>query len=158
MRKLTDGVTADLHSKLLEMHHHKQVEISDIRSEMDPWLEHTGWPSHLSGFEKERLRASLNAAPKKDADERGRQIIDEEEEAIETACRATGSVTQKAMDVSNPYTVPRSALHYVNRKEAGAESNEKPFYSKHKASTLKKYAPSLGFAAEVLVEERDMGE
>lgn len=139
-QKLADGATDELKSKLQELHRQREVGVSDVRSAMDPWLDHTGWASHLSGFEKEKLRASLNAAPQREADEEGRQVVNEEENAIETACRATGSAIKKAMDISNPYTIPRAALHYVNRKETGAENNETPFYNKHKASTLKKYA------------------
>ena len=66
--------------------------------------------------------------------------VDEEEEALERACRATGRVIKKAMDVSSPRTIPRSALYYVNRKETGAANNETLFYSKHEASTKKKYS------------------
>lgn len=105
---------------------------------MDLWLDHTGWASHLSGFEKEKFRASLNADPQKDVNEKGQQHVDEEEDPIEAACRATGSVIKKA--ISNPYTIPRAVLHHVNIKETGAENNGMPFYKNHKASTLKKYA------------------
>lgn len=138
--KLADEVADGLKSKLREVHRHRKVNISDVRSEMDPWLDHTSWAHHLAGFEKEELRASLNAAPKADADDHGTEVIDEEENAIERACSATGRVIKKAMDVSSPRTIPRSALHYVNRKETGAANNETPFYSKHEASTKKKYS------------------
>ena len=139
-QKLTDEVADGLKRKLREAHHHRKVNVSNVRSEMDPWLEHTSWAHHLAGFEKEELRASLSAAPKLEADERGIESVDEEEEAIERACRATGRVIKKAMDVSSPRTIPRSALYYVNRKETGAANNETPFYSKHEASTKKKYS------------------
>jgi hypothetical protein len=137
--KLADEVASGLKNRLLEMHHHRKVNVSNVRSEMDPWLEHTGWAHHLTGFGKEELRASLNAAPKPEASERGIQSVVEEEMAIERACRATGRVIKKAMDISSPRAIPRSALHYVNRKETGAANNETPFYNKHEASTLKKY-------------------
>ena len=139
-QKLIDEVADGLESKLREVHHYRKVNVSDVRSEMDPWLEHTGWAHHLAGFEKEELRSSLSAAPKLEADERGIERVDEEEEAIERACRATGRVIKKAMDVSSPRMILRSALHYVNRKETGAANNETPFYSKHEASTKKKYS------------------
>lgn len=122
-----------MRSKLQERHHHRKVNVSDIRSEMDPWLEHTSWAHHLAGFEKEELRASLNAVTKLEADERGMEVVNEEEEAIERACRATGRVIKRALDVSSPRTIPRSALRYVNRKETEAANNETPFYNKHEA-------------------------
>jgi hypothetical protein len=140
IEQLAEEVADGLDNKLQEVHRHRKVNISDVRSEMDPWLEHTSWAHHLNGFEKAELRASLNAAPKGDVDDRGTEIIDEEENAIERACGATGRVIKKAMDVSSPRKIPRSALHYVNRKETGAANNETPFYSKHEASTKKKYA------------------
>ena len=68
----------DEESKLREVHRHRKVNVSDVRSEMDPWLDHTNWAHHLAGFEKEELRASLNAAPKADADDRGTEVIEEE--------------------------------------------------------------------------------
>lgn len=81
----------------------------------------------------------MKAASKEEVDEQGTQIIDEEEEqAIEAACRATDRVIKKAMDASNTYTVPRAVLQYVNRKETGSENNERPLH--HKASTQKNYA------------------
>ena len=68
-QKLADGATDESKSKLQELHRQRGVGVSDVRSAMDPWLDHTGWASHLSGFEKEKLRASLNAAPQREADE-----------------------------------------------------------------------------------------
>lgn len=140
VRRLADSVADGLESKRREVHHHRKVNVSDIRCEMDPCLEHTNWARHLAGFEKEKLSASLNAAPKTDIDERATQGTDEEEKAIERACRATGRAIKKAMDVCTPHIIPRSALHYVNGKETGAANNEVPFYSKHEADTKKKYS------------------
>ena len=41
-QKLIDEVADGLESKLREVHYHRKENVSDDRSEMDPWLEHTG--------------------------------------------------------------------------------------------------------------------
>jgi hypothetical protein len=110
----------------------RKVTVSSIRSQANPWMEHTAWDKHLCGFEKETLKTSLYPGSEEDDD-------DKAERALKRACGATGKAIKKAMDICNPNSVPRNALFYVNRRETGAENNEKPFYSRHRADTMRKY-------------------
>lgn len=44
------------------------------------------------------------------------------------------------MDVCKPGIVPSTTLLFVNRRLSGADSNENPIYSKHRADTMRKYS------------------
>jgi hypothetical protein len=52
---------------------------------------------------------------------------------------ASQRLIRKAMTTCQPSIVGRSALEFVNRREVGEGKNERPFYAKHKAKTMKKY-------------------
>ena len=43
------------------------------------------------------------------------------------------------MRICYPTLVPRSALLYINRRETRASNNKRPFYSKHRPDTIRKY-------------------
>jgi superfamily II DNA helicase RecQ len=109
------------------------VTLLSTRSQANPWMEHTGWDHHLFGFEKAQLKDSLYPieAPK--------EGLSATETALQKACQATIKVLYQAMQVCHPSIVPWNALLFVNRRECGAGSNEKPFYSKHRQDTLRKY-------------------
>ncbi|KAL7780627.1 hypothetical protein CFE70_010652 [Pyrenophora teres f. teres 0-1] len=49
----------------------------------------------------------------------------------------------KAFDSSQAKVVGRLTLEIIERREAGAESNERPFYSRHRVGTIKKYSQKL---------------
>jgi superfamily II DNA helicase RecQ len=104
----------------------RTVTALSIRSQANPWLEHTSWAYHLLGFKRTQLKDSLY--PGLDTDQ-----------ALSQACKATVKVIHQAMRVCHPTVVPRSALLYINRRESGAANNEKPFYSKHRPDTMRKY-------------------
>lgn len=55
------------------------------------------------------------------------------------ACIASQRLIRRAMNTCQPSIVGRSALGFVNRREVGEGKNERPFYAKHKAKTMKKY-------------------
>jgi len=46
---------------------------------------------------------------------------------------------RKAISISQPEIVGRTALEYVNRRETGESKNERPFYAKQKVGTIRKY-------------------
>jgi hypothetical protein len=104
----------------------RTVTALSIRSQANPWLEHTSWADHLLGFDISELKGSLAISPDGD-------------QALSQACKATVKVICQAMRVCQPTLVPRSALLYINRRETGAANNERPFYSKHRADTMRKY-------------------
>lgn len=105
----------------------RTITLLDIRTQANPWLQHTNWDQHLLGFQRSKLQASLNVDPDK-------------EYALYKACRATIRVIHQALKCCHPTVVPRSALLYINRKETGSDNIERPFYSKHKPQTIKKYS------------------
>jgi superfamily II DNA helicase RecQ len=108
----------------------------------DPWLELTGWPSHLKG----RRRAELLSAKlvPEEPGESSRHVAQAEGEAdLARACNAMRRLISKAFKTARPEFVGRPALEVIERRETGAESNEKPFYSNHKASTIHRYSEKL---------------
>ena len=46
---------------------------------------------------------------------------------------------RRAIATCQSSIIGRSALEFVNRREVGEGKNERPFYAKHKANTMKKY-------------------
>ena len=42
------------------------VTALSIRSQANPWLEHTGWAQHLLGFRRAQLKESLGIIPGED--------------------------------------------------------------------------------------------
>ena len=104
----------------------RTVTALSIRSQANPWLEHSSWTQHLLGFQRIQLKESLT-------------VIPDDDQALSIACQATVQVIHQALKVCHPALVPRSALLYVNRRETGAVSNERPFYSKHSPDTIRKY-------------------
>ncbi|KAF1828019.1 hypothetical protein BDW02DRAFT_513530, partial [Decorospora gaudefroyi] len=52
-------------------------------------------------------------------------------------------LVRQAFQTSRPEVVGRPALELIERRETGAESNEKPFYYNQKASTIRRYGEKL---------------
>ncbi|KAK5007253.1 hypothetical protein LTR28_005513, partial [Elasticomyces elasticus] len=74
-----------------------------------------------------------------------REPVEEEkdaksERALEKACKATVSLIRRSFKASRVEIVGRPAMEYVNRREAGASNNDRPFYGKQKVQTLKRYS------------------
>ena len=125
------------------------------RSEANPWLEHTGWEGHIGPHQRvvvQMIRPvggpedgedgpPRTGAGIEDVGEDEREAEDaESEQALEAACKATVLLIRRSFDLCRPEIVGRSALEYVNRREAGAPNSDKPFYGKQKVQTLQKYA------------------
>ena len=62
------------------------------------------------------------------------------EEGLIAASRTTRRVIRQALQTCDPHVVGRSALEYVNRRETGEKTNEKPFYARQKVQTVRKYS------------------
>lgn len=119
------------------------VTLLSTRTQANPWMTHTSWDSHLYGFQRSDLKESLYPAspgsPASPSSLGQPQHESNTEAALERACQATERLFQKAMSICDPCIIPRAALLFVNRKEAGSGSNETPFYSRHSLDTLRKY-------------------
>ena len=124
------------------------------RSEANPWLEHTGWEGHIGPHQRlvvQMIRPVVGSHDAEDGPPRSTGGIEtvredefegedtESEQALEAACKATVLLIRRSFDICRPEIVGRSALEYVNRREAGAPNNDKPFYGKQKVQTLQKY-------------------
>jgi superfamily II DNA helicase RecQ len=111
------------------------------RQQADPWLELTEWIPHLKGIS----RAALLCA-RQPADEevvvRGKREEGKDSDLAD-ACRAMRRLVRKAFHSSQPEIASRPVREIIERRETGAESNERPFYSGHKVRTIKKYSRRL---------------
>lgn len=67
-------------------------------------------------------------------------IIEPGERGLESACQATRALIRRSFQVSRVEIVGRAAMEYVNRREAGAASSNRPFYGKQKVQTIRRYA------------------
>jgi hypothetical protein len=102
-----------------------QKTIQEGRRQLpDPWLELSGWLSHLKG----RMRAELLSARliPEDKGKPSREHGHEgDEAALGRACRAMRRLIQKAYQISQPEVVGRPALELIERREMGAEVQRK---------------------------------
>ncbi|KAK4220455.1 hypothetical protein QBC38DRAFT_527612, partial [Podospora fimiseda] len=118
------------------------------------WLKRTGWPRHLQGFDREWL-ASMTAQPRDPGKGEDRNHEDDEEqnkgrvveratseEALSRVLLAVERVIWRAQRVSRVDVVGSAAINYISRREAGGDSNEKPFHAEQKAQTMERYTES----------------
>jgi len=127
----------------------RQIEGAANRFQPNAWLDFTGWDNHLAGFEKASILLTIKPAADEVAGEDKGQSQDQDEEEDEereardrglaVACRATVRLIRKAISISKPDIVGRTALEYVNRRETGESKNERPFYAGQKVGTIRKY-------------------
>ncbi|KAG9191444.1 hypothetical protein G6011_09532 [Alternaria panax] len=91
------------------------------------WLNRTGWARHLGGLDREWL-LELIQKPRRN------------EKALSKVCWAVQMVIWKAQQASRPSVVGFPAMNYINRREMGSETNEKPFNARQTGKTMAKYA------------------
>ncbi|KAK4220457.1 hypothetical protein QBC38DRAFT_494337 [Podospora fimiseda] len=124
------------------------------RFSADMWLKWTGWPRHLQGFDREWL-ASMTAQPRDPGKGEDRNHDDDEEqdkgggdqqatseEALACVLLAVERVIWRAQRVSHVDVVGSAAINYISRREAGGDSNEKPFHAEQKGQTMERYTVS----------------
>ncbi|KAK3045473.1 hypothetical protein LTR09_012936 [Extremus antarcticus] len=143
-----DVLLQDLDRQKQEKKMKRKVTGPKYRSQVNPWLEHTAWDKHLAGFERVELKASLYPAVTEG------DVGSAEERSLERACQAVGRLVHRMMGVCRPDTVPRSALMWVNRRETGAENNEKPFYSTQMADTMRNWEKKPSYQLKVHQEQQ----
>ena len=126
----------------------KQMVDGDIRRryEPNPWLEHTMWERHVGRYRAwavKMIRESVE--PISEANEERRQPIGEanvgvdSEDGLRIACKATALLIRQSYQASRIEIVGRPAMQYINRRETGASSNDRPFYAKQKVQTVRRY-------------------
>jgi hypothetical protein len=113
-----------------------------VRVQADPWLELTEWVPHLKGFSRAvLLHAREPARGEAREDSREEEIADEM--GLGEVCKAMQRLIRKAFGSCRAEIVGRLALEIIERREVGAESNERPFYARHKVRTIQKYSQKL---------------
>ncbi|KAH6628947.1 hypothetical protein F5144DRAFT_594835 [Chaetomium tenue] len=139
--------------------------ISDqSRLSANKWLRRTGWPRHLRGFDREWLVTTTRrpaAAEKEEEVEEGNGEGDGEDEedgeeggdrdrddrarsetALAIVLLAVERVIWRAQKASQVEVVGSAAVNYIERREVGGETNEKPFNAAQKGTTMAKYSES----------------
>ena len=130
-----DAIYAQYKANINESRAHRTVEDDSSRFVPNAWLKFTGWAGHLSKFkDKEQIKAYIQHAGDDDGD------CMEADVGLEDACRGTRRLIRAAFKVCKANMVGKTALESANRRETGAESNEKPFYAGHQVKTIRKYS------------------
>ena len=134
---IADAIFTQYEAGIKEAIASRGVEDDTSRFVPNAWLTFTGWAGHLSKFQdKEQIKAYIQSAD----DEEGECA--EGDIGLENACRGTRRLIRAAFKVCNPNIVGKTALESANRRETGAESNERPFYAGHQVKTIRKYSDS----------------
>jgi hypothetical protein len=103
------------------------------------WIDFTGWPAHVQPFTRQELLHLVRPANGEEgAEPTETDTVDDE--GLANACKATRRLIHRAFQACRSDTIGRSALEFVNRREAGARNNEMPFYAKHKVQTIQRYS------------------
>jgi hypothetical protein len=97
------------------------------RFEANPWLNRVGWAKHLAGLDREWLAETVRKPEKP-------------ERALDKVCWAVETVIWKAQQASRASVVGFAAMNYINRREMGNNTNEKPFNARQTGKTIVKYS------------------
>ena len=108
------------------------------RLEPNSWLDRSGFARHLSKFEKSTIREWIQIP---ESDSNNNTIIS-------IIIQATLGLIFRAQKNAQSDVVGLASLEYVNRKESGENTNEKPLNSRLQPNTIRKYA---GFWSKILV-------
>lgn len=123
-------------AEVKEANKRRAIEADSNRYVANAWLKRTGWAKHLAGLDREQLVALLQ--PPNREEKIGEE--DKIEEGLMEACQATQRLIKKAHQCCRPEIVGLASLEYVNRRETGQKSSEKPFYAEQMPKTIKKYS------------------
>lgn len=124
------------------------VEADTDRHVPQTWLRRAGWARHLEGFDRRWLAAmsEIPAASEddgSDSDSDGNDSSSSSEgggEELARVCDAVQTVIWKAQRASKPDVVGFAACCYVNRRETGETSNERPLNASQQGKTVERYA------------------
>ena len=126
-------IFSEYQASIEEARAQRAIEGDTSRFVANAWLAFTGWAGHLSKFaNKDQVQAYIQKAECDEDDERG----------LEDACRGTRRLIRAAFATCRPGTVGKAALESINRRETGADTNERPFYAEQQVKTIRKYSDS----------------
>lgn len=120
-----DEATASI--KAAEEKSQAQVAADSNRYEFNAWLNRAGWARHLKGLDRKWL-GTLLCKPER------------HEKGLRRVCWAVEMVIWKAQQASRPQVVGMAAMNYINRREMGNHTNEKPFNARQTGKTMAKYS------------------
>jgi hypothetical protein len=111
----------------LEKKNNTTIQADTDRYDFSEWLSRAGWARHLKGLKRDWL---LQMARKPAHKER----------ALFEVCWAARMVIWRAQQASKASVVGMPAMMYINRREAGNTTNEKPFNAQQTENTMIKYS------------------
>jgi hypothetical protein len=103
------------------------IQADTDRFDFNEWLNRAGWARHLRGLKRDWL---LQMARKPTHKER----------ALTEVCYAARMVIWRAQQASKASVVGMPAMMYINRREFGNSTNEKPFNAQQTKNTMIKYS------------------
>jgi hypothetical protein len=131
------------------------MESADHRYNANVWLKRAGWTDHLSMYKPHELEVMIvkpqkapitadegNSVPSTGMDTTAASADEERNESenmLWSACQATVRMIRRAQLACHPRVTGYHALEYVNRRETGHHTNEKPFYGQQMVKTIRKY-------------------
>lgn len=136
-RKL-ERLIEEMAETLTEKRKERVIGGSGSRYLPNPWLEFVGWDEHLKKFKRSELLQMTESEGDENREERTKEQKQEDRELVQV-CVANQRLIRKAMSTCQPSIVGRSALEFVNRREVGEGKNEKAFYARQKANTIRRY-------------------
>jgi hypothetical protein len=111
----------------LERKNNTTIQADTDRYDFSEWLDKTGWAQHLKGLKRDWL---LEMARKPTPKERG----------LFNVCWAARMVLWRAQQASKASVVGTPAMMYINRRELGNTTNEKPLNTRQTGKTMVKYS------------------
>jgi hypothetical protein len=111
----------------LEKKNSTTIQADTNRYDFSEWLDKTGWVQHLKGLKRDWL---LEMARKPTPKERG----------LFSVCWAARMVLWRAQQASKASVVSTPAMMYINRRELGNTTNEKPLNTRQTGKTMVKYS------------------
>jgi hypothetical protein len=103
------------------------IEADTDRYDFNEWLNRAGWARHLQGLKRDWLLAMVVKPTHK-------------ERALFDVCWAVRMVIWRAQQASKSSVVGMPAMMYINRREFGNHTNEKPFNAQQTGKTMVKYS------------------
>ena len=91
------------------------------------WVKRAGWDRHLGQFNRKWLLDTIRKPG-------------ENEKGLARLLQSVEVVIWMAQQASRVEVVGLAAMNYVERREVGCESNERPFYSNQMGKTMVKYS------------------
>jgi hypothetical protein len=137
-----ERLAEEIEESMMKKRKEREIQGNGSRYLPNPWLDFVGWDEHLKGFKRSEMLEMTEASKEKRQDgeeQEQEQEQEQEDRGLAYACVASQELIRRAMNICRPSIIGRSALEFVNRREVGEGNNERPFYAKHKANTMKKY-------------------